>query len=133
MRRILILFCAAVLLCSFSACAASPQPAAQDMQILDITQWPENEYTRAIPTPDMGTPVTEIKSGSLYSVTLDGVSRQMCYDYLACLAQNGFQIKFPGQENDVSGGWLYSNGNAVVTVSQSGSRMIIGITFESID
>lgn len=81
----------------------------------------------------MGTPVTEIKSGSLYSVTLDGVSRQMCYDYLACLAQNGFQSKFPGQENDVSGGWLYSNGNVVVTVSQSGSRMIIGITFESID
>lgn len=76
MRRILILFCAAVLLCSFSACAASPQPAAEDVQILDITQWPEN---------------------------------------------------------DVSGGWLYSNGNAVVTVSQSGSRMIIGITFESID
>ena len=68
-----------------------------------------------------------------FSVTLDGVSRQMCYDYLACLAQNGFQSKFPGQENDVSGGWLYSNGNAVVTVSQSGSRMIIGITFESID
>lgn len=128
MRRILILFCAAVLLCSFSACAASPQPEAEDVQIVDITQWPENEYTRAIPTP-----VTEIKSGSLYSVTLDGVSRQMCYDYLACLAQNGFQSKFPGQENDVSGGWLYSNGNAVVTVSQSGSRMIIGITFESID
>lgn len=133
MRKSLILFCAVVFFLCFSACAASPQPEAEDVQIVDITQWPENEYTRAIPKPDMGTPVAEIKSGLLYGVTLEGVSRQMCYDYLACLAQNGFQSEFPGQENDVSGGWLYSNGNAAVTVSQSGSRMTISVTFEPID
>ncbi len=129
MKNVCILFCAVFILFSFSACVSQQQVKNGDSLTSDITEWPENEYTAAVPEPHEGTPVTEIRSGDFYGIELSGVSRQECYGYIELLEASGFESAFPGEENQVSGGWIYTNGNAAVTVSQSGDAMVVGVSF----
>ena len=84
-----------------------------------------------MPIPQTGVPVNQIENDNVFSVSLDDVSRQDCYDYLELLEKNGFS-EVAGDENDSSGGWLYTNGKASVSVSQSSNSMIVGITFEEL-
>lgn len=131
-KTILAAFCAALLVLAFSACAASQPAESSGIYSSAITEWPQNEYTAAIPEPQTGTPVSETVNGAIYGVALSGVSRQDCYAYLALLEENGFESAFPGEENEVSGGWIYTNANTSVTIAHSGNDMQIGITFEQL-
>lgn len=130
----LLAVAAALLLLTFSACSAGTQSNkadASDYIINEITAWPQNEYTAQVPAPQTGTPAEEIIiPGGPYSVSVKDVSRQECYEYLDLLRENGFASAFPGEENSVSGGWIYTNGASSVTVSQSGSGMVIGVSLE---
>lgn len=125
-----VLLTLAMIFC-FSACAASEQQTESSAEITQITEWPENEYTAAIPVPETGVPVNQIENENIFSVSLDDVSRQNCYDYLELLENNGFS-KVAGDENDSSGGWLYANSNVNVSVSHSSNSMTVGITFEEL-
>lgn len=130
-KKVFIIALALVMSFCFSACTASEQQAESNAEITQITEWPENEYTAAIPVPETGVPVNQIENENIFSVTLDDVSRQDCYGYLELLENNGFS-KVAGDENDSSGGWLYTNSNVNVSVSQSSNSMTVGITFEEL-
>lgn len=129
-KTIIIAFCAVLLLLAFSACSSQQPAQNSSMHTSAISEWPQNEYTAVVPQPQTGTPVAETVNGEIYGISLSGVSRQDCYDYLALLGENGFESALPGEENDASGGWLYTNGAVSVTVSQSGDSMQIGISLE---
>lgn len=131
-KSLYFIVCAVALMLCFSACSPETDTAQSGLHSAQISEWPENEYTESIPKPETGTPVLETVNGAIYSVTLDGVSRQECYDYLELLTENGFESAFPGQENDASGGWIYTDGDATVTIGSSGDSMILGITFERV-
>ena len=131
-KSLFFIACAVALMLCFSACSPETDTAQSSLHSAQISEWPENEYTKVIPMPETGTPVIETVNGELYSITLEGVSRQECYDYLELLAENGFESAFPGEENDVSGGWIYTNGDTTVTIGSSGDSMILGITFEQV-
>lgn len=130
-KKFLAIVVALVLAFCFSACTATEQQTESGANITQISEWPENEYTAAIPSPKTGTPVNLIENEDIYAISLDDVSRQDCYDYLELLEKNGFS-EVAGDENDSSGGWLYTNGKASVSVSQSSNGMTVGITFEEL-
>lgn len=130
-KRILAIVVALVMAFCFSACTASEKQPESGANITQISEWPENEYTAAIPKPETGTPVNLIENEDIYTVSLDDISRQDCYDYLELLEKNGFS-KVAGDENDSSGGWLYTNGKASVSVSRSSNAMTVSITFEEL-
>lgn len=130
-KKFLAIAVALVLALCLTACTASQQQTESGANITQISEWPENEYTAAVPIPQTGVPVNQIENDNIFSVSLDDVSRQDCYDYLELLEKNGFS-EVAGDENDSSGGWLYTNGKASVSVSQSSNSMIVGITFEEL-
>lgn len=130
-KNIFIIAFVLVIVFCFSACTSSEQKAESNAEITQITEWPENEYTAAIPVPETGVPVNQIENEKIFSVSLDDVSRQNCYDYLELLEENGFS-KVAGDENDSSGGWLYTNGKVNVSVAQSSNGMTVGISFEEL-
>lgn len=130
-KTVFIIALALIMIFCFSACTESEQQTKSGSNITQITEWPENEYTAAVPVPETGIPVNQIENENIFSVSLDDVSRQECYDYLELLERSGFS-KVAGDENDSSGGWLYTNSNVNVSVSHSSNSMTVGITFEEL-
>ena len=61
----------------------------------EICQWPDNDFTRAVPEPEAGT-VTASMGGTsagydFFAVQLDGLSREEVQEYLQAVEEAGYQ------------------------------------------
>ena len=110
-----------ILLCG--ACAHTTQVPSSELPLLsleEISQWPDNKYTNAVPQPEAGTVFQATvydDAAGYYSVSLSG-TRSQGEDYLDLLKKNGFKPLYQNS-NDVSIGALFEKDNVSVSVAVS--------------
>ena len=98
MNRILMVFlsCALALLASCGGGhSTGPAPDVSVTPWTEIHQWPDNDFTRAVPEPEAGT-VTASMGGTsagydFFAVQLDGLSREEVQEYLRAVEEAGYQ------------------------------------------
>ena len=98
MNRILMVFlsCALALLAGCGGGhSTGPAPDVSVTPWTEIHQWPDNDFTRAVPEPEAGTVTASMEGTSagydFFAVQLDGLSREAVQDYLQAVEEAGYQ------------------------------------------
>ena len=109
MRRILLIFlsCALALL---AGCGGEGGNAhAPDVSVTPWTetdQWPDNDFTRAVPEPEAGTVTASMEGTSagydFFAIQINGLSRTQVRDYLQAVEEAGYQSVTEDLGMDVS-------------------------------
>lgn len=122
-----LLFCLTMALAacqSQGGVVSSPRPVQQEMD-----EWPQNEYTAAVPEPEYGVPfsaVSDQKGG--YTVSLTGATREQGERYVQQLKQDGFTVIEQNSENAATGVLLEKEDVSVsVAVSDTGFSIYIAL------
>ena len=72
-----------------------PAPDVSVTPWTEICQWPDNDFTRAVPEPEAGTVTASMEGTSagydFFAVQLDGLSREAVQDYLQAVEEAGYQ------------------------------------------
>ena len=72
----------------------------------EICQWPDNDFTRAVPEPEAGTVTASMEGTSagydFFAVQLDGLSREEVQEYLRAVEEAGYQSVTEDLGMDVS-------------------------------
>ena len=98
MRRILTVFLSCVLALLAGCGGESGTAHAPDVSVTPWTetdQWPDNDFTRAVPEPEAGTVTASMEGTSagydFFAVQLDGLSREEVQEYLRAVEEAGYQ------------------------------------------
>ena len=98
MRRILTVFLSCVLALLAGCGGESGTVPAPDVSVTpwtEICQWPDNDFTRAVPEPEVGTVTASMEGTSagydFFAVQMDGLSRTEVQDYLQAVEEAGYQ------------------------------------------
>lgn len=100
MRRIpmlmVLLSCALALLAGCGgAGGAAPTSDVSVTPWIETDQWPDNDFTRAVPEPEAGTVTASMEGTSagydFFAVQLDGLSREEVRDYLRAVEEAGYE------------------------------------------
>ena len=72
-----------------------PAPDVSVTPWTEICQWPDNDFTRAVPEPEAGTVTASMEGTSagydFFAVQLDGLSREEVQEYLRAVEEAGYQ------------------------------------------
>ena len=72
-----------------------PAPDVSVTPWTEICQWPDNDFTRAVPEPEAGTVTASMEGTSagydFFAVQLDGLSREEVQEYLQAVEEAGYQ------------------------------------------
>ena len=72
-----------------------PAPDVSVTPWTEICQWPDNDFTRAVPEPEAGTVTASMEGTSagydFFAVQLDGLSREAVQDSLQAVEEAGYQ------------------------------------------
>ena len=72
-----------------------PAPDVSVTPWTEICQWPDNDFTRAVPEPEAGTVTASMEGTSagydFFAVQLDGLSREAVREYLRAVEEAGYQ------------------------------------------
>ena len=72
-----------------------PAPDVSVTPWTEICQWPDNDFTRAVPEPEAGTVTASMEGTSagydFFAVQLDGLSREEVRDYLRAVEEAGYE------------------------------------------
>ena len=98
MRRILTVFLSCVLALLAGCGGEGGNAPAPDVSVTPWTetdQWPDNDFTRAVPEPETGTVTASMEGTSagydFFAVQLDGLSREEVQEYLRAVEEAGYQ------------------------------------------
>ena len=99
MKQILMVFfsCALALLAGCGGGhSTGPAPDVSVTPWTEIHQWPDNDFTRAVPEPEAGTVTASMEGTSagydFLAVQLDGLSREEVRDYLRAVEEAGMEF-----------------------------------------
>ena len=87
-----------------------PSPDVSVTPWTEICQWPDNDFTRAVPEPEAGTVTASMEGTSagydFFAVQLDGLSREEVQEYLRAVEEAGYQsvTEDLGMEASLEGG-----------------------------
>ena len=72
-----------------------PAPDVSVTPWTEICQWPDNDFTRAVPEPEAGTVTASMEGTSagydFFAVQINGLSREEVQEYLRAVAEAGYQ------------------------------------------
>ena len=91
------------------------------LEFEEISEWPENKYTAAIPQPEAGTPFQATvydETAGYFSVFLTNATREQGEEYIALLKESGFET-VSGRSAEVSIGELLQKENVGVSIAVS--------------
>ena len=98
MNRILMVFlsCALALLAGCGGGhSTGPAPDVSVTPWTEIHQWPDNDFTRAVPEPEAGTVTASMEGASagydFFAVQINGLSREEVQEYLRAVEEAGYQ------------------------------------------
>ena len=98
MRRILTVFLSCVLALLAGCGGESGTVPAPDVSVTpwtEICQWPDNDFTRAVPEPEAGTVTASMEGTSagydFFAVQINGLSREEVQEYLRAVEEAGYQ------------------------------------------
>ena len=98
MRRILTVFLSCVLALLAGCGGESGTVPAPDVSVTpwtEICQWPDNDFTRAVPEPEAGTVTASMEGTSagydFFAIQINGLSRTQVRDYLRAVEAAGYQ------------------------------------------
>lgn len=90
-KKFLAIAVALVLAFCLSACTASQQQTESGANITKISEWPENEYTAAVPIPQTGVPVNQIENDNIFQYRLMMFQGRIAMTILSFLRKTDFQ------------------------------------------
>ena len=141
MKRVCLLF---LVLCGLLAAgavirqhdtASGGAPEAAALCVRD-GQWPENEFTAAVPRPGAGRVDSAwLAEGAYCGLSLSGVDDGAFADYLEKLADDGFssvEASSEQLESGVSVGTLWENGTASVSLSHQAETLVLYISLQPV-
>ena len=109
MRRILTVFLSCVLALLAGCGGESGTVPAPDVSVTpwtEICQWPDNDFTRAVPEPEAGTVTASMEGTSagydFFAIQINGLSRTQVRDYLQAVEEAGYQSVTEDLGMDVS-------------------------------
>lgn len=82
---------ALVLAFCLTACTANEQQTESGANITQISEWPENEYTAAVPIPQTGVPVNQIENDNIFRYRLMMFQGRIAMTILNFLRKTDFQ------------------------------------------
>ena len=98
MRRILLVFLSCALALLIGCGVGGGTPPTPDISVTPWTetnQWPDNDFTRAVPEPEVGTVTASMEGTSagydFFAVQMDGLSREEVQEYLRAVEDAGYQ------------------------------------------
>lgn len=137
MKRILLMMLSmlsALLFLCLGGCAG--EEAAQSRPGLDpavqpeyVTEWPENSLTEKIPPPKRGkiSYVRDYSASGRYEIVWQGITREESEAYLRQLEKAGY-TPLLSDENESSAGILLQKGEVTLSISYSGTVLVILIS-----
>lgn len=90
-KKFLAIAVALVLVLCLTACTANEQQTESGANITQISEWPENEYTAAVPIPQTGVPVNQIENDNFFQYRLMMFQGRIAMTILNFLRKTDFQ------------------------------------------
>lgn len=90
-KKFLAIAVALVLALCLTACTANEQQTESGANITQISEWPENEYTAAVPIPQTGVPVNQIENDNIFRYRLMMYQGRIAMTILNFLRKTDFQ------------------------------------------
>ena len=94
-----------------------------------VTEWPENSMTEKIPPPKQGeiSYVRDYSGSGRYEIVWQDITREESEAYLQQLAEAGY-TPLLSDENESSAGILLQKGEVTLSISYSGTVLVILIS-----
>ncbi len=98
----------------------------------EISEWPDNEYTKAILKPDVGEMDYTLsdENAGYYAVFLKNVTMEDSKQYIQLLKENGFE-SVSSDSNSVAIGEILKKGTTGLSVSASENVLALYITLNA--
>ena len=98
----------------------------------EISEWPDNEYTKAILKPDVGEMDYTLsdENAGYYAVFLKNVTMEDSEQYIQLLKENGFE-SVSSDSNSVAIGEILKKGTTGLSVSASENVLALYITLNA--
>lgn len=137
MKRNNFVFIFVVLLafCLIGCGTNTPESDTEDVNAAireEISEWPDNEYTKAILKPDVGEMDYTLsdENAGYYAVFLKNVTMEDGKQYIQLLKENGFE-SVSSDSNSVAIGEILKKGTTGLSVSASENVLALYITLNA--
>lgn len=103
-----------------------------DAEPVYVTEWPENEFTSQIITPENGEIdyIYDYSDFGRYAVFMKDMSEEKTAEYIEELKEQGYS-EIASEGNDVAVGTMMQKDNVILSISYSGDIFGIMITIEN--
>jgi len=134
-NNFIFVFVALLAFCLIGCATNTPESDTEDVNAAireEISEWPDNEYTKVILKPDVGEMDYTLsdENAGYYAVFLKNVTMEDGKQYIQLLKENGFE-SVSSDSNSVAIGEILKKGTIGLSVSASENVLALYITLNA--